>query len=1034
MQELRPSNNALEVADSVSCFFFFSYRYNDTRTLKNAYRSILAQILRQCRNEKTVLDMFLFAVSDAQSSSSKEELAQLLKVVLSRLRTVSVIIDGLDECESPDELIKSLSEAVQGYNAKIVIFSRPNVHTLMKAPGVRTISVSRRSVEADLRLFFSRQVLTLQDDGLLSCTCSCEELVPYLLAGANGMFMWARLMITYLKSPALVEESCLASIRSINHPERLGDMYIRILHLITYKIREEQDLARGIFTWLTCSQRDLTVRQMQDVLVPLEAGVSTNETSTRNSRSSASFGDFEYTVVMVCASLVEVAHGSCHFIHQSALEFFKNSFTSSETFDQLDPMVSKVLLPPWSEVQSELTSTCLTYLLFRVPAQPLSGNIHLSAPKSHIDTAFPFLSYASVFWTTHLHEILRFVDVTFSCSKTSLGMFNKLLGVMSLFLDKKRVLMSWVETLYTFVLKDELNAVYVKLQEWSRDVQSLEERRIQHSIKDLADRLSAFAEDLIVMHTYWADTLYSGPHQIWNDVTAFTPSPFFQSTSATSVMSFAAIGYGNPLQSSKPLASISTETNDSKAMGVLSVWPSRYVKGYVRPFCFILIIERVFESSWKDSNLPFLTASTPADEIFAGWTVRFEIWNTEAEEPQRLQDYYFALDENEIELHVRSYLNNVKSADKKGNASRYRPPRLQSRPALPFPITISQNFEVVIVLRTAYVLVSTTTGPSQIQGLRDCPWRSVVIPTGYLNDREPTNGFSEEPRKRRTKLSASGKESEFRVSYAYKFGLSKDNRYVIYQDTVGLSFLPSFNIFTSIAVFQLDTAGTEACCRLLGHVGGDGAQTSISSCRFHEELPLLIFHNRSFTSGSGIMLWSFIIDESMPSSSNEDKDCFDDTIAMLSPVFKGIEYLNFSSCGTRVVFKIGGKLLHDVLSIESNPVYQNALKVASNRSFRSAQGQLRTKDMVGKQDEQALMADSSSLQLGMNIGDGPTTYKLAVSSSGSRREIEITRRSNTTDEQDIHLPAVVRKDIRAFGPSRKRNATGEKVHPRLGPT
>ena len=495
----------------------------------------------------------------------------------------------------------------------------------------------------------------------------------------------------------------------------------------------------------------------------------------------------------------------------------------------------------------------------------------------------------------------------------------------------------------------------------------------------------------------------------------------------------------------------------------------------------MLIMERMFESSWKVSSLSFLTDSMSADEIFAGWTARFETWNTEVEEPQKLQDYYIALDESEIELHVRSYLNNVKSADKKGNASRYRPPKLQSRPALPFPMAISQNFEVLIVLKTVYILVSSTIRPSQIQGLRDCPWKSVLIPTGNFNESETVIDSREEPRKRRAKTSTSEKKSEFRVSYAYKCQISKDNRYVIYQDTAGLSFLPSSNIFTSITVFELDITGTEACCRSLGRIGGDGTRTSVSSCSFHEELPLLIFHNRSFISGSGIMLWSFVIDKSMPSSSNDEIRCFDNTIAMLSPGFNGVEYLNFSRCGTRVVFKIGGQLLHEVLSIESNPVYQHALKIASNRSFRSAQGHLRAKDMVRKQDEQALMADSSSLQLGMNIGDGPITYNLALSSSGSRRELEITRRSDATeetqplvalpnwldidkidvsvrapaagdnkikmvlnkaahpwysltDEQDIHLPAVVRKEIGALSPSRKRNAMGETMHPRLGPT
>lgn len=58
-------------------------------------------------------------------------------------------------------------------------------------------------------------------------------------------------MISYLKSPALVPAGRLESIKTLNSPERIDEMYFRILRLLATKIKAEQQLARQVFLWLS---------------------------------------------------------------------------------------------------------------------------------------------------------------------------------------------------------------------------------------------------------------------------------------------------------------------------------------------------------------------------------------------------------------------------------------------------------------------------------------------------------------------------------------------------------------------------------------------------------------------------------------------------------------------------------------------------------------------------------------------------------------------------------------------------------------
>ena len=573
----KPDIQCNEIERTV-CFYFFSYVTRGKTLLTNAYRSILAQILHQYRQDESMLDLFLFARSNAKSGqklASEEDLIQLLESIPRRISNLYLVLDGIDESENPETFVKTLNIALKESTTKMVFFSRPNVQVLRRASKLNSITVKRSLMESDLRIFFTRHVERLQNDPfeqILPTTHSCDFLVDHLLSGANGMFLWARLMIGYLESTGLTPASRIASITALKNPEKLEEMYIRILKLISGKIKEEVRLARRVFLWLTFQRERscLDAAQLQDVVTPL---------STRNSNTAGNqlgppngFVDFENTIVMVCASLVEFASGRYQFIHQSALEFFKNPLEYLEGTYHPEFRILHQFLVTELEGQSEICEECLEYLLYRVPAQPLSGDMRAAPSRSLVNEAFPFLIYASTNWTHHLSQSSSWPS---SKEQQDSPHFARLLQVLSRFLSNKLVLMSWIESRYLFLTEDFHLDILAEMRLWSLSVQDSDTEQLQQDLKNVSERVISFSKDLKIIHDLWGSTLCQGPHHIWNDVTAFTKSKFLLQTSTVSVNSMAPSEIGDSCLSSKPLSTISVEAFDGKFLGVLSIWPTK---------------------------------------------------------------------------------------------------------------------------------------------------------------------------------------------------------------------------------------------------------------------------------------------------------------------------------------------------------------------------------------------------------------------------------------------------------------------------
>jgi hypothetical protein len=568
-------------------YFFFDYGVPNTCHRDQAYRAILSRLLERFQTDNDILELFSFPITecnDGQLTATTEELLGLITTLAARVDRWYIVIDAVDECEDSSDLLSELFRALEDRPTKLLLFSRPNVRLLrqkVKTPQILTIS--RSSVEADLRLFFDTELQDLQERGIIPCDIQREELVEYLITGADGMFQWARLMITHLQSEALTEWERISIIRKLTTPEKLDDMYIRILDLLTRKLASEQSLARRLFLWLVFGKRTMNASQLQDILTPVKEDVTGVPLEIRRREKTEEFADFEQSLVMVSGSLVEHRRGedsqvsSYCFVHRSVMEFFQTNCNNESPVCGSKPGSRNYFLPPSCEAEAELATSCLSYIFQRVPGKPLSGDMFVPASGKALRDVLPFLDYAVLSWPHHL------MGMQMSLSKIRGSSFDsfyqtveKLLAIIGRFLLNRLLPMVWVEATYIFEKRGEKHAkIHMSLSRWAEWAQTLDRSRLTEDDSAVPTAVAAFAEDLIKMHEWYGDTLLEGPLQIWHDITAFTTSPFFVQTSAVTVKSLATESSNRSGLSTIPLSKISLDDPKTDFMGVLTIWPSK---------------------------------------------------------------------------------------------------------------------------------------------------------------------------------------------------------------------------------------------------------------------------------------------------------------------------------------------------------------------------------------------------------------------------------------------------------------------------
>ena len=485
--------------------------------------------------------------------ASESELVEIISQCLPHLPNLYFVTDGVDECTESANLLRQLAEWCTCSPLRAVLFSRPDVASLCRSVRRdRQIQLARHVLDADIGRYVKSSVKELLEQRLLPSGADIESIVSHLIDRAEGMFLWIRLMVSYLNSPGMTRSERLAVIMEPNTEglDRLDEMYSRIQARIDSSNPHSKSLARRALLWTV--HVSLSSSELQEALYP-NGWDSENDGTDR----------FDHAVIIVCCGLLEKAqNGRFQFIHLTARVFAERG----------SPRYGAPLTPGRIQGKALLATRCLSYLSSHIPAKPLSGRMQVRAGRPELQQQWPLLEFVTVNWITFLLDSVK------SCGDApEVTEVTQMVQLASAFIGQPLRLMVWIEAFYTYCTAsvDFLASVQNALR--CLDTSAVHSTRPKERMHLLSE-INELVGELCRINKTWGETLHKNPAEIWGDVTVFTKSRFMVSTRAASVETLAPRlerGRRNAVADAIiPTFSISMSSSDAARLGILSIFPN----------------------------------------------------------------------------------------------------------------------------------------------------------------------------------------------------------------------------------------------------------------------------------------------------------------------------------------------------------------------------------------------------------------------------------------------------------------------------
>ncbi|KAK6065944.1 hypothetical protein SCUP234_12307 [Seiridium cupressi] len=667
---------------NMTCYFFFKHTDPANSTIEAAFRSALTQIIHRNRNNTELLDKFLFIQSDPVSSSGQlhataKELFDLMCMCANSLGQITFIVDGIDEAIDPGDVSMKLTALTTTAPVKLICFSRPNVSQLQcTVPALHCIDFNRHVANADIRVFLECEIQTMIEERKIPTTADVSVLGTTLLGGADGMFLWAKLMIRYLRSPALKPSRRLRIIDSVSFPEGLDVMYDRIVSLILASNKPEMELAKSILFWIQANYSDARMN-IDWLRAAVGDYIDPDETEK-----------FSSLAVAVCGGLVEFSErDGFRYMHLTVREYFDNTSSGRREKDTLVPEPAKA--------RFEIVSACIKYLISHAPLERptlrIPGN---TSGEDMLKFRESFEAFATRSWVDNLVDIspdTLFTDSDNGQKKCAEEQYSvSLKAMISSFLDKPLALGFWVEILYS--IQTPIEVIVSQIMDWTRQVSI-------YSDDSLAKRLQNFAGDLQSIENEWGSRLLVQPNLLWNDVMLFSRTKTLSMLDTSNIGTVTTLrpeNAGGTMGSRIPfLCSISAASRDGLTTGVLSIMPSAE-----------------FVQFWHSTITS--EAYGLGEKFCGGWTAIYELWQSGSN--SRVASLNIPLSQVEVRILFRQ------SFRQRGHECQVDSVNFDTS----FPLAIGHDCLAFSVLRTIYKVL-----PDEPKSLTE--YLSCLLPLEFLD-------------------------------------------------------------------------------------------------------------------------------------------------------------------------------------------------------------------------------------------------------------------------------------------------------------
>ncbi|KAK4455375.1 hypothetical protein QBC34DRAFT_489662 [Podospora aff. communis PSN243] len=796
------------------CYYFFSSREADSGNSNScaaAYRAILAQLLQKNIRNERIRDLYSFAMhyqSAGQLTASREEAVELAELAMKCVDGVFIVLDALDECDSCDELLLKLRRIGEIPGVRLAMFSRHTVTDLPKRIArVVSLAIGLRN-ETDIKSYLRNGLAALQRKELLPKKINLNETAETLTTRADGMFLWARLLVMYLASPALYPAERQQAINQVGAPEGLRVMFERIIGLIERSDRAMRRTARQSFLWLLFSQRPMLPDELESAFIPAEATGDLQDWK---------IPDFENTVIRACAGFVERDPREAtyqgrrfypfRFIHATVKEYLM-SVEARKSASR--PARSEVIPPERKDAHAEIATVCLKYLTVRMPAQPLSGKLGKSALADDLLTAWPLSNYAALCWTSSL---LATADGSLPSN------YRPLFKALDRFLSQPKVLMAWIETCYTYSAVPGCG----NLQTWGLiafDYVDPDEPN-KANLKEVGNVAYELGSYLSTLDSDWGHQLRDKPCLVWEEVTAFNPTSMLAKHGGIHVKTLQC--QPPPGVSYAPINRVSQLSPDGETDVVLSVYPSRAFDDYLKRA--------------QHNNERYLDKLVTNRKLSRGWLIRFEVISTKT----RTQVACLDIPLPEIDIFIRACESFVGDA-------------------IQIPISLSRDCRFFSVLRTIYHVRLNKNGAGMTHVSQPLPIETILS-TLCQDKADSAITFSDFRRTKQT-------YGQIPLFWIYFDGQSKNLCYIEQKRRELCKFVvfgiePGFDQKGALRLHITQVAQRRAQTRDIAkpydtyHTFGGGPQDEkeFELC-FHPSLPVI-----AFTSSMSTKVWDFCTDK-----------------------------------------------------------------------------------------------------------------------------------------------------------------------------
>ncbi|KAK5710301.1 hypothetical protein LTR17_019007 [Elasticomyces elasticus] len=387
--------------------FFFNARGEALeRSIVGMYRSLLCQLLKEAPGLRNVFDEVVSLKNDHRQKSvwTVDSLRELFVVVVKGLkgRRLKCFIDALDECdeEQVQDMVDCFQELGQHILGEVAVhqihicFASRHYPAVHVEHGLELILEHEEGHSNDLAKYVQERLRAGKEKNI-------EDVRVQICEKANGVFMWAVLVVEILNKEFLNGRTFAVKKRLEQIPSKLSDLFKDILRR---DVANMDDLLLCL-QWILFARRPL---KREEFYYAMLAGLDPGpESLSERDPEQVATDDMDRYVLSSSKGLAELTKSKAptvQFIHESVPDFLIKDGGMHELWPALGPEFSGF-------AHDRLKLCCEAYMDVN---SSHCGSLGETLPKGSSRTAktlranlarrFPFLEYAGQHLLDHAEE------------------------------------------------------------------------------------------------------------------------------------------------------------------------------------------------------------------------------------------------------------------------------------------------------------------------------------------------------------------------------------------------------------------------------------------------------------------------------------------------------------------------------------------------------------------------------------------------------------------------------------------------------